>query len=307
MYKINVLMSTYNGEKYLKEQIESIMDQEGVHTILTIRDDGSEDGTIDIIKEMMKKYPERIRFCRGKNVGYKRSFTKLLDYASPADFYAFSDQDDVWMKEKLLKATDMIAAEGLAEETALYASNDIVTDEELNQTGYHDVSDMPISIESFYSRARLAGCTYCFTAECLRLAKRFAVIRFPEGAVPDHDFILGSVALSCGKLLLDNNAYIYHRRTRNSATSGGNGLLQRVKVEANLVFGRRGVQSCMAKLSLKLLDDALLPSAKEFFTDIVGYKKNKGGRWRLLTNKNMKSGVPIGDLETKVKIILGNY
>lgn len=305
MYKINVLMSTYNGEKYLREQIVSIMLQENVFTTLTIRDDGSEDGTIRIIKELMREYPDRIRLCRGKNVGYKRSFTKLLSYAEPADFYAFSDQDDHWMPEKLAKAVEMIEESGSADEVVLYASSDIVTDENLNQTGIHDVSDMPVSIEGFYSRARIAGCTYCFTPKCLELSSRFAGIRFPEGAVPDHDFILGSVALSCGKLLVDGNAYIYHRRTSRSATSGGNGVMQRVRVEADLVFGRRGVQSSVARASLKLLDEEMNPEAKEFLTTVAGYKK--GGRMKLLTDKRMRSGVRFGDLETKIKIILGNY
>ena len=305
MYKINVLMSTYNGEKYLSEQIESIMLQKDVLTTLTIRDDGSGDGTIGIIKKMMRKYPDRIRLCRGKNVGYKRSFTKLLSYAEPADFYAFSDQDDVWMEEKLLKATAMIEESGGKEEVILYASGDIVTDENLNEIGFHDVSDMPVNLESFYSRARVAGCTYCFTPKCLALAARFSDVRFPEGGVPDHDFIVGSVALSCGRMVVDSNAYIYHRRTRSSATSGGNGLVQRVKVESELVFGRRGVQSGVAALSLKHLAGELTMEAEEFLTAVAGYKK--GGRMRLLTDKRMKSGVWLGDVETKIKILLGNY
>lgn len=305
MYKINVLMSTYNGEKYLREQVESIMAQENVHTILTVRDDGSTDGTIRLVKELMREYPDRIRLCRGNNVGYKRSFTKLLDYAEPADFYAFSDQDDVWMSEKLDKAVEMIVSSGEAEGVVLYASSDIVTDEELNQTGYHDVSDMPVSIESFYSRARIAGCTYVFTPKCRELSARFNHIRFREGAVPDHDFIVGTVALSCGQLLIDGNAYIYHRRMRSSATSGGNGIIQRIKVESELVFGRNGVQSSVARASLELLKGDLDPEAEEFLTQVAEYKKC--GRMKLLTDKRMKSGVRLGDLETKIKIILGNY
>lgn len=305
MYKINVLMSTYNGEKYLREQVESIMAQENVLTILTVRDDGSTDGTIRTIKELMREYPDRIRLCRGKNVGYKRSFTKLLDYAEPADFYAFSDQDDVWMPEKLEKAVEMITASGETDGAVLYASSDIVTDEELNQTGFHDVSDMPVNIESFYSRARIAGCTYVFTPKCRKLSALFNHIRFREGAVPDHDFIVGTVALACGKLLVDGNAYIYHRRMRSSATSGGNGIIQRIKVESELVFGRKGVQSSVAGAALELLKGELTPEAEEFLTWVAEYKK--GGRRKLLTDKRMKSGVRLGDLETKIKIILGNY
>ena len=307
MFKVNVLMSTYNGEKYLKEQLLSILRQEGVEVVITIRDDGSTDDTVKIIKEMMQSHKGKIVLCRGKNEGYKRSFMKLLKYAEEADYYAFSDQDDVWMENKLISAVEMLEKENARQGVVLYASSDIVTDENLKQTGFHDVSDMPVNLESFYSRARIAGCTYCFSAGCLRIASRFANIRFPERAVPDHDFILGSVALSTGKMIIDSNAYIYHRRTAASATSGGNGILQRIKVEYDLVFGRVGVQSCMAAMSLKKCDDVLLPEAREFFTDIVNYRSSRKNTKKLLKNKQMKSGVAIGDLETRIKIILGNY
>lgn len=64
--KINVLMSTYNGEKYLKEQIDSILNQKGVEVYLTIRDDGSTDHTLEIIDDYVKKDP-RVKLLRGKH------------------------------------------------------------------------------------------------------------------------------------------------------------------------------------------------------------------------------------------------
>lgn len=66
--KINVLMSTYNGEKYLKEQIDSILNQKGVEVYLTIRDDGSTDHTLEIIDDYVKKDP-RVKLLRGKTWG----------------------------------------------------------------------------------------------------------------------------------------------------------------------------------------------------------------------------------------------
>ena len=102
MYRVAVLMSTYNGERYLKEQIDSILDQEGVDTALYIRDDESADQTVQIIEEYRKKYPGKIHLLKGRNKGPGRSFMELV-YKVPDDYdyYAYSDQDDIWLTDKL--------------------------------------------------------------------------------------------------------------------------------------------------------------------------------------------------------------
>ena len=307
MYKINVLMSTYNGEKYIGEQIDSIMSQKDVDVLLTIRDDGSSDGTVDIIKSYIRRYGDRIRLYTGHNVGYKKSFRRLLKYAAPGMLYAFSDQDDVWMEDKLINAVRLIEDKGSIDKVCLYASGDILTDEKLNRIKLHDVSDMIGSIQSYYSRARLAGCTYVFTEPCLELGKRFADARFPRLAEPDHDFIIGSIALSCGDLIIDDNAYIYHRRMQDSVTSGGNGVLQRLKVEYNLVFGQKGMNYCMAETSLRLCADELKDDARYFFGKISGYKSSLKNKLGLMFDKQLRSGIFLGDMETKLKILLDIY
>ena len=93
MSKILILMSTYNGEKYLREQIESIRNQTIKEDIeILVRDDGSKDGTLEILEE----YAEigTLQFIRGKNIGSAQSFHELLRIAPKYDYYAFADQDD---------------------------------------------------------------------------------------------------------------------------------------------------------------------------------------------------------------------
>ena len=94
MKKILVLMSTYNGEKYVDTQIKSVLNQKNVNVKIYIRDDGSSDKTVDIIK---KYNDERITFFEGQNKGATDSFFELIKKA-PLDFdyYAFCDQDDYW-------------------------------------------------------------------------------------------------------------------------------------------------------------------------------------------------------------------
>ena len=103
------MMSTYNGEKHLSEQIDSILNQKTEHELfLRIRDDGSHDKTCDIIEEYILRYPSQIELIRGKNVGYNASFFSLIQSASGFDYYSISDQDDIWMPEKLQIACNEI-------------------------------------------------------------------------------------------------------------------------------------------------------------------------------------------------------
>ena len=100
-YKVDILMATYNGEKYLKEQIESIINQSYDNWTLLIRDDKSKDNTVSIIEEYERK-DSRIKLLRDKkaNLGFVKNFEELLNN-SQKEFIMFSDQDDYWEKDKI--------------------------------------------------------------------------------------------------------------------------------------------------------------------------------------------------------------
>ena len=107
MLKVNILMSTYNGEKFVAEQIESIQKQSFQNWNLIVRDDGSKDTTCAIIEQFASK-DSRIQLIQAENVGVIESFFQLTKW-SVADFYFFADQDDYWLPEKLevmLKETE---------------------------------------------------------------------------------------------------------------------------------------------------------------------------------------------------------
>jgi len=102
MNRILVLMSTYNGEKYLKNQLNTIYEQKNVDVMLFVRDDSSKDSTLQILEEYRKVYGKMIIFKR-ENIGSARSFYKLVEEAALTDYdyFAFSDQDDIWHPKKL--------------------------------------------------------------------------------------------------------------------------------------------------------------------------------------------------------------
>ena len=89
--KVVILLSTYNGEKYLREQIDSILNQSYQNFELVVRDDGSKDSTVEIVKEYMEKSDKEITLMVGKNLGFIKSFFELLKH-SDADYFSFADQ-----------------------------------------------------------------------------------------------------------------------------------------------------------------------------------------------------------------------
>ena len=125
-------MATYNGEKYLYEQIESILNQSYKNWILLVRDDNSKDNTVSIIEEYEKKDP-RIRLLRDRkgNLGFVKNFEELLKN-SQEEFVMFSDQDDYWEKDKIKNYIEILQKdEKLSQIPLLIHSNSFICDKEL--------------------------------------------------------------------------------------------------------------------------------------------------------------------------------
>ena len=216
MDKVAILMSTYNGERYLSEQIDSILSQEGVEVTLYIRDDGSSDGTIGIVKEYAQNY-QNIILTIGKNIGVGNSFMQLVyDCSDDFDYYAFSDQDDIWLKDKLKVAIDSIKQKNMP---ALYASNQMLVDENGKQISlrYPKDYDMQNPLEAQFQINRISGCTFVFNKE-LKTVLSEPVRRPTKGLLRKriHDVWVSNVASLYDGIIYDSNAYIQYRQHENN-------------------------------------------------------------------------------------------
>ena len=118
---ITVLMSTYNGEKYLREQIESILNQKNVRVQILVRDDGSTDHTHIILDEYQKN--GKLNWYTGMNLKSSKSFMNLVTKAPETEYYAFCDQDDVWNNDKLYRAVNKLKSMGNMNIPRLYSCN----------------------------------------------------------------------------------------------------------------------------------------------------------------------------------------
>jgi len=107
---IDVLLATYNGEKYLAEQIESILNQTYKNIRILISDDCSKDNTREIIKEYQKKDSRIHAYFQENNLGYIKNFEFLIKQVE-SNMFMLSDQDDVWLPEKIEKSAELMKRE----------------------------------------------------------------------------------------------------------------------------------------------------------------------------------------------------
>ena len=107
---VNILLSTYNGKTYLKEQLDSIFDQSYQDFILYVRDDGSSDNTVKLLRDYKDSLVEKDKMVivAENNIGFCKSFFRLLSLSDDGDYWAFSDQDDIWYPDKLLNAVNWL-------------------------------------------------------------------------------------------------------------------------------------------------------------------------------------------------------
>ena len=222
-----------------------------------------------------------------------------------ADYYGFADQDDYWLKDKCIRGVE--ALRKIGSEIALYATGVTLTDKNLNIIGKTDSWNMPLTIESYFTRQRLAGCTYIFTNAVLKLARQYSNLKLPNDQMPDHDFVVGSIAFACGKVYLDKENRIYHRRHSGSVTSGGMGAVKRIQVEYKLVFRRPHVQSTMAKLLLSKCKNNMDDKIVRFLETVARCNDSLKTKITLIRYPGMTTGIKMCDFETKIKIISGNY
>ncbi len=199
-------MSTYNGIDYLREQIDSILAQDHPHVRLLVRDDGSSDGTVSVLREYEAKY-ENVDVINGENLGVTDSFFRLLEQAGDADYYAFSDQDDVWKKEKLSRAVATLERKQRSgEEPLLYFSRLEFVDENLNHLGYSP----EVNVTGFRNaliQNQSIGCTSVINAA----ARRLLVEDLPDEALM-HDWWVYAVVSAFGRVVHDPTPTILYRQ-----------------------------------------------------------------------------------------------
>lgn len=285
MLTVQVLMSTYNGEKYLKEQIDSVVSQTGIEVHLLVRDDGSKDGTVDILKCYRNDIPN-IEIMEGENIGSTKSFLELVKSAGDYDFYAFADQDDVWDADKLSIAIDRLKNCSCP---AIYSGNTRLVDGELkfikNET-LKPVTTLGSAIVKNY----VTGCTTVFNAELMKYLKRYS-----PWYAPFHDWWANLVCLAVGGVsIYDYEPHMSYRQHGNNVVSGNDSAWKKWTSRLKK-FNRPYCRDLMAKEILTVYSDSISMDRKKPLELVICRK----------STYDMTTGNKIDDLLFKICLLFG--
>ncbi len=216
---IGILMATYNGEKFIKEQIDSILNQTYKNWKLIIHDDGSTDGTPKIIKDYVKRFPDKIIFIEDgiKCGGAKENFSHLIQIVkkdSNFDYIMFSDQDDIWLPDKieisLKKIKDLEKIHGKTKPLLVYSDLKVV-DQDLNVIcesfwKFQKINPSYNSFNYLLVQNVVTGCTILINTPALKL-----ISPIPKNAII-HDWWIALVVSAFGKLDFIKNAAVLYRQ-----------------------------------------------------------------------------------------------
>lgn len=213
MNKVCVFMSTFNGEKFIKEQLDSLISQVNIQLFLKIRDDGSTDNTLLILQEYKERYPDMIEYYSGSNIGFANSFYELMCRYSGYDYYAFSDQDDIWNENKIIKAIEKIKNQI---RPMLYGSN-LKAFNSNDNTKYYiyntkDKEKILTNMKNYPFISNPYGCTMLWNN-----ALHIELLKYEKPTLLTHDVWVNLLGAYLGNVYFDFNSYINYRIHLNNA------------------------------------------------------------------------------------------
>jgi len=241
--KILILMATYNGQLYIKKQLDSICNQSLKDWKLIIRDDGSSDETIEIIREYCKKDGRIHLVCNETSLhGAYQNFWALIDYAKKNedfDYCFFSDQDDIWPIYKLELMTSNAAQYDQDIPLLEYGDMQIINEkDEIVENSLNEIMGIGhmSGYTQFYSAAFVWGCNMMINRKLIDIINVFP-LNHPAIHRMSHDNYYTKVCLITGNVIYLPKPCLLHRRHTNNVTSGNHLKLSLRMILNKFLFG----------------------------------------------------------------------
>jgi glycosyltransferase involved in cell wall biosynthesis len=269
---VEVLMSTYDGERFVREQAASVLAQTHERLRLVVRDDGSRDGTVEVLDRIDDP---RLVVRRGENLGLPDAFFRLFDESSDdADLWALCDQDDVWAPDKLARAVERLS---YVDGPALYCARVAVVDELLRPLYLHELPWRGPSFANALVQNVALGCTIVLN----RAARDLLRGQWPRECIM-HDAWVYLVVAGCGTVVYDHVPVVLYRQHGGNSVGMGHGPLSRLAGRVRRQLdpdgpGRHGRQD--GEL-LRLFGDELTPRAREHLAALLASRTPVAARLR---------------------------
>ncbi len=206
--RVTILLSTYNGARYLQEQLDSLLDQTHKNWVLYWRDDGSTDGTVEVLRAFAEQVGQQLFVespSSGPHLGAAASFLTLLREQKDNGPVAFADQDDVWLPEKLARAMAWLRQTDA--EPALYCARQYLVDEHLRGARLSALHGEAPAFPACLTQNIANGNTLVLNGQAAALV---ASANMPDGSVHDWwSYIVVSAA--GGRILFDPQPQVLYR------------------------------------------------------------------------------------------------
>jgi glycosyltransferase involved in cell wall biosynthesis len=278
---VHILMASYQGERYISPQLDSIAAQSYVNWVLSISDDGSIDGTMTKIRSFAtRQVANRITVLKGPGCGSVANFFKLIQHAaesSSAEYYAFCDQDDVWLPEKIERAISMLRVRATAKELPqLYCGRTQLVDSNLNPIGLSQRPNRPLAFRNALLQNIAGGNTMVFNRSLLKILSQV-----PAANSVQHDWTAYQVAAACGGLLLyDPDPVLLYRQHSANVVGGRRKWLEHLRHLKNILRGRYRQWNDQTELALAGLESHMTLSSRQQLEQFRYIRHAKGRLFR---------------------------
>lgn len=300
MKKILVLMSTYNGEAYLEEQLKTIFNQTGVKISVLVRDDGSKDKTLEILENWSKS--KKLNYYQGKNLKPAKSFMDLIMKAPlNYDYYAFSDQDDAWDTDKMKAAISFFDFRD--KKPSLYISGTRIVDKDLNVLSNNKIYKN-ITFENEIIKNEATGCTEVLNTSLLRKLKKYN-----PRYIKMHDSWVCRVCLAIGgNVYIDDVPHISYRQHANNVVGYRNSNFLKLKEQFVTAFKKNErIRQLIAIELLKGYKDEITEKNLKILNELVNYPENFNDKIKLLSNSKFKTPYKSINLKMYLAILLNKF
>lgn len=303
--RVCVLMATYNPSCYLIEQIDSIICQQDVTVDLIIRDDASTN--LEWVKKAKEMFPQVTFLMGNKNLGVIGNVWELIRYATNNmqgfKYYAYSDQDDVWMVDKLITGIRVLEALN-DKQPNLYYSNLLLTDKDLNPL--REFFPKQVVKNSLYQ-----GLSHIFEFACTSIFNR--TMLYELNSIPKEfmqfDHLIYYMAIIRGTAFFDDNPHIYYRQHGNNVSGNKNHNIRYFLSKVSLLKIDKSKDPFfkkVAKYLLKYFENDFSDEEKIFVEKVATYN-SIWSRINLILDKRFRAGYQPRDFYRLLRLIVGNY
>lgn len=295
---VSVLLSTYNGHQYIRELVDSVLVQEDVDLKLQVRDDGSSDDTIEILKSYNDP---RISLRTGDNLKPALSFLTLLRECEDSDYYAYCDQDDYWYPNKLKSAIEMLKD---YHEAALFISTYDVCDENLNKMFTFNMKfEDPLRLQDVLLYRSPSACNMVFNH-----ALREEINKSNPHFIRMHDFWTLIVTLSHDyAIITSNKPLIKYRQHVGECVGITPTIITRVKRLLMSSIKGNNERWHQAKEAYDAYKDEIPEDKKDILETIVKYRESTTNKRKLLKDRRFTTKSKYINILFKASVLMGKF